>query len=368
MYPTDADDSEFKHVIDFRSDTVTHPTPAMRKAMAEAEVGDDVYGDDPTVNKLEALAAEMVGKDAAVFVPSGSMANAIAALVHLRRGDEVILGARTHMYQEEQGQLAALAGAQAVPVMEDDEGRLPLEAIEAAIQTPDQHHPITRLVCIENTHNKCGGAPLSVDYTERVGKLAKEHGLKFHIDGARIFNAAVARDVSAADLAGPADSISFCLSKGLCAPIGSLVCGDGDFAAQARRTRKLLGGGMRQAGIIAAAGIVALTTMVERLSNDHDDAQLLAMGLADVPGIVLNPPRVLSNMVYFDLAPHFPVNAAQLAAKTKEQGVLIDPCGPRRVRMVLHYWISPVDVEKVVLLISDLARSASDKRPLTSLN
>lgn len=367
MYPTPAD-PEPKRFIDFRSDTVTHPTPAMRKAMAEAEVGDDVFGDDPTVNKLEALAAQMVGKEAAVFVPSGSMGNAIAALVHLRRGDEVILGARTHMYQEEQGQLAALAGAQAVPVMEDDEGRLPLEAIEAAIQVPDQHHPITRLICIENTHNKCGGTPLSVEYTEQVGKLAKKHGLKFHVDGARIFNAAVAQNVSAEALAGPADSISFCLSKGLCAPIGSLVCGDGDFAAQARRTRKLLGGGMRQAGIIAAAGIVALTTMVERLANDHDDAQLLAMGLTDIPGIVLNPPHVLTNMVYFDLAPHFQLNAAQLAAKTKEAGVLIDPCGPRRVRMVLHYWISPVDVERAVVLLSDLARNASDKRPLTALN
>ena len=247
MYPTPAD-PEPKRFIDFRSDTVTHPTPAMRQAMAEAEVGDDVFGDDPTVNKLEALAAQMVGKEAAVFVPSGSMGNAIAALVHLRRGDEVILGGRTHMYQEEQGQLAALAGAQAVPVMEDDEGRLPLEAIEAAIQVPDQHHPITRLICIENTHNKCGGTPLSVEYTEQVGKLAKRHGLKFHVDGARIFNAAVAQNVSAEALAGPADSISFCLSKGLCAPIGSLVCGDGDFAAQARRTRNCWAAGCGRRG------------------------------------------------------------------------------------------------------------------------
>jgi threonine aldolase len=360
MYP-DSDpfsDPQPHTVIDFRSDTVTHPTPAMRRAMAEAPVGDDVYGEDPTVNQLEALAAQLVGKEAAVFVPSGSMGNAIAALVHLRRGDEVILGARSHMFKEEQGQLAVLAGAQPAAIFENADGTLPLDAIEDAIQTPDQHHAITRLICIENTHNKCGGVPLTAEYTADVGALAKKHGLKFHIDGARIFNAAVNQDVPVDMLTRPADSVMFCLSKGLCAPVGSMVCGDGEFAEQARRARKMLGGGMRQAGILAAAGIISLNSMIERLVNDHDDAQLLAMGLADIPGITLNPKAVRTNMVYFDLGPTCPYNARQLAAASQARGVFIDACGPSRVRMVLHYWISPVDVEKAIYVINDLVRPA----------
>lgn len=340
--------------IDFRSDTVSHPTPAMRRAMAEAEVGDDVFGDDPTVKKLEALAATMVGKEAALFVASGTMANAVASLVHLRRGDEAIVGERAHMYRSEQGALAALAGAQAVPIVENPDGTLPLDSIEASIREPDQHHPITQLICIENTHNACGGVPLSVEYTQAVGALAKKHGLKMHVDGARIFNAAVAQNVSAADLARPADSVSFCLSKGLCAPIGSLICGSGDFIARAHRVRKLLGGGMRQVGIIAAAGIVALTTMVERLANDHEDAQSLAQGLAETPGIVLNPSQVRTNMVYFDLAPEFPFDAPGLATELKERGILIGPVGQRRVRMCLHYWITPAHVQKTLTTIKAL--------------
>ncbi|MBM4423743.1 MAG: low-specificity L-threonine aldolase [Chloroflexi bacterium] len=334
--------------IDFRSDTVTHPTPAMRRAMVDAEVGDDVFGDDPTVKKLEALAAEMVGKEAALYVSSGTMANATAMLTHLRRGDEVILGARSHIYLNEQGGLAALAGAQAAPILENADGALPLDAIEAAVREDDEHCPITRLVCIENTHNLCGGQPVSVEHTEAVGALARKYGLKFHIDGARLFNAAVALNVSAEALARPADSVSFCLSKGLCAPVGSLVCGSREFVRQARRARKLLGGGMRQAGVIAAAGIVALTSMVERLSNDHDDAQLLAQGLAKIPGIVFDPATVKTNMVYFDLAPEVPFDAAALEKKMKERGVLMLTAGPRRMRMVLHYWISPTDVERAV--------------------
>ena len=343
------------NAIDFRSDTVTHPTPAMRQAMAQAEVGDDVFGDDPTVNKLEALAAEMVGKEAALFVSSGTMANVVAAMAHLRRGDEAIVGSRTHMYRNEQGALAALCGAQAVPIVENADGTLPLEAIEASIREPDQHHPITRLVCIENTHNACGGVPLTVEYTEAVGVLAKKHRLAFHIDGARIFNAAVAQNVSAAALAKPADSISFCLSKGLCAPVGSLVCGSGEFVETAHRARKLLGGGMRQAGVIAAAGVVALQHMVERLANDHEDAQLLADGLKQIPGIVLNPPEVRTNMVYFDLAPEFPFDAEGFTQKLTARDILIDATGKRRVRMVLHYWISPVQVEKTVEVMRQIA-------------
>ncbi len=341
-------DSSAANVIDLRSDTVTHPTPAMRRVMADAEVGDDVYGEDPTVNKLEALAAEMLGKAAAVFVASGTMANVAAMMCHVQRGDEVILGARSHMYLEEQGAIAALGQAQAVPIMENPGGTLPLEAVEAAIREDDPHHPITRLICIENTHNVCGGQPLSAEYTQAIGVLAKKHGLRFHVDGARLFNAAVALNVSPSALAGPADSVSFCLSKGLCAPVGSMVCGSAEFIARVRRARKVLGGGMRQAGILAAAGIVALTSMVERLSNDHDDAQRLAQGLAGIPGVRLDPARVRTNMVYFDLAPEVPMDASKFADRLAARGILIGPCGARRLRAVLHYWISPVQVDEAI--------------------
>ena len=346
--------SPLTEAIDLRSDTVTHPTPAMRRAMAEAEVGDDVYGEDPTVNKLEALAAEMLGKEAAVFVASGTMANVAAMMCHVQRGDEVILGAQSHMYLDEQGAIAALGQAQAVPILENPDGTLPLDSVEAAIRDDDPHYPITRLICIENTHNACGGQPLSVEYTQAVGALAKKNGLKFHIDGARFFNAAVALNVSPAALAGPADSVSFCLSKGLCAPVGSMVCGSGDFIARVRRARKVLGGAMRQAGIIAAAGIVALTSMVERLANDHEDAQQLAQGLAQIPGIVLDPAQVRTNMVYFDLVPDAPLNALELTARLKERNILIGPTAPRRLRAVLHYWISPVQVEQTIAAVKEV--------------
>ncbi len=354
-------DSEYKGFIDLRSDTVTHPTPEMRRAMAEAEVGDDVYGDDPTVNKLEALAAEMLGKEAAVYVPSGTMANVAATMSHVRRGDEVIVGSRSHMYLNEQGAMAALCQAQAMPIVENADGTLPLEAIEAAIRESDEHHPITRLVCIENTQNICGGQPLSAAYTEAVGALARKHGLRFHIDGARIFNAAVALNVSAAELARPADSIMFCISKGLCAPVGSVLCGDREFITQARRARKILGGSMRQAGIIAAAGVVALTSMIERLETDHENAQRLAQGLANIDGIVINPPNVPTNMVYFDLAPSLPYTARELAEKLKGRGVLVGPVGPRRFRAVLHYWISSAQVDRAVEVFADSLRQQAGR-------
>jgi threonine aldolase len=341
-------------VLDFRSDTVTQPTPAMRWAMSAAEVGDDVYGDDPTVNRLETLAATLVGKEAALFVPSGTMGNAVALMAHLRRGDEAIVGAHSHIYLEEQGALAVLCQAQAVPIQENADGSLALDSLEAAIREPDQHHPITRLIAIENTHNQCGGLPLSVEYTEAVGELAKRHGLKFHLDGARLFNAAVALKVSASALAAPADSVMFCLSKGLCAPVGSMVAGSQAFVTQARRNRKLLGGGMRQAGVLAAAGILALEQMVDHLANDHADAQLLAEGLSEIPGLVLNPPQPRTNMVYFDLAPEVKYTANQLAETLAGQGVLINVAGPRRIRMVLHYWLSPVQVDRAVEAIKTI--------------
>jgi threonine aldolase len=307
------------------------------------------------VNQLEALAAQIVGKEAAIFVPSGTMANAVSLMAHLQRGHEAIVGAHSHIYLEEQGALAVLCNAQAVPIQENPDGTLPLAAIEAAIREPDQHHPITRLVALENTHNQCGGMPLSVEYTAAVGDLAHKHGLILHLDGARLFNAAVALNVSAAALAAPADTVSFCLSKGLCAPIGSMACGSHEFIAQARRNRKLLGGGMRQAGVLAAAGIIGLEQMVDRLSNDHADAQLLAEGLSEIPGLVLNPPHIRTNMVYFDLAPEFKFDSIELADQMAAQGILINVVSQRRIRMVLHYWLSPADIEKALTVLKSLA-------------
>jgi threonine aldolase len=341
-------DSSSADIIDLRSDTVTHPTPAMRRAMAEAEVGDDVYGEDPTVNKLEALAAQMLGKEAAVFVPTGTMGNVAATMAHVQRGEEVIVGARSHMYLEEQGAMAALSQAQAVPIVENPDGTLPLDAVEDAIRDADEHHPVSRLIGIENTHNKCGGQPISVEYMQAVGALAKKHGLKLHVDGARIFNAAVALNVAPSTLVAPADSVTFCLSKGLCVPLGSVLCGSREFIARARRARKVLGGGMRQAGVIAAAGVIALTSMVERLANDHEDAQRLAQGLAKIPGIAVDPKSVHTNMVYFDLLPETPFTADELADRLKAKNVLVGPASARRIRAVLHYWISPAQVDRAL--------------------
>lgn len=340
--------------IDLRSDTVSHPTDEMRRAMFTAAVGDDVYGEDPTVNELEALACQMTGKQAAVFVASGTMGNACAIMAHTQRGDEVICGAHTHIFLNEQAGAAVLSGVQLNGLLENPDGSLPLDAVEANIRTQDEHHPITRLICLENTHNVCGGQPLSVEYTQAVGELARRHGLKLHVDGARIFNSAVAQDVSAEALVAPADSVSFCLSKGLCAPVGSVLCGEAEFIRRARRARKVLGGGMRQAGILAAAGIVALTSMIERLADDHAHAKRLAEGLAAVDGIVLDPRRVRTNMVHFDLDERLPHTAQQLSARLKRQNVLLDPVGPRRFRAVTHYWITDATVEQALAAVRDV--------------
>ncbi len=254
-------------LIDLRSDTVTQPTPEMRKAMADAEVGDDVFGEDPTINRLQELGADMMGKEAALFVPSGTMGNLAAVLTHCGRGDEVILGNKSHTYLNEAGGISALGGVHPYSIPNQPDGSLDLGAIKDAIRPEDDHYPITKLIILENTQNKCGGVPISVSYTAAVGDLAHTAGLKLHIDGARIFNAAVALGTTASQLANPADSITFCLSKGLCAPVGSLLCGSKEFIKKARRIRKQLGGGMRQAGVLAAAGIVALNQMVDRLER-----------------------------------------------------------------------------------------------------
>jgi threonine aldolase len=271
--------------------------------MAEAEVGDDVFGEDPTVNRLEKLAAKRLGREAAVFVTSGTMGNLVSQLAHCGRGDELILGSHSHTFFFEQGGSSAVGSIHPRTVPNQPDGKLALQDIEAAIRGDNVHFPQTRLIVLENTHNLCSGYPLDTGYMKAVGEIARLNGLKIHVDGARIFNAAVALNVDASDLTAEADSVSFCLSKGLAAPVGSMVCGNQDFINQARRARKLLGGGMRQAGIMAAAGIVALNEMVDRLIDDHANAKKLAEGLASIPGISIDPAHIKTNIVFFDRHP-----------------------------------------------------------------
>ena len=334
--------------IDLRSDTVTKPTPEMREAMAEAEVGDDVYRDDPTVNHLEQLAADMLGKEAALFVPSGTMGNLLALLVHCQRGDEVIVGNLSHIYLNEAGGMSALGGIQPCPVENQPDGTLALNDILASIRTEDVHHPITRLICLENTQNICGGVPLTPEYTRQVAELARNNNLSFHIDGARIFNAATAQNVSVQLLVEPADSVMFCLSKGLVAPIGSMLVGTQKFIGRARHLRKMVGGGMRQVGVLAAAGIISLETMTKRLGDDHARAKKLANALRQLKGLLVDQNSPYTNMVYLNLSDDVPHSAHQITQKMKELGVLVDPENARRFRLVTHYWIDDRAVEKTV--------------------
>ena len=343
-------------LIDLRSDTVTHPTPEMRAAMARAKVGDDVFDDDPTVIRLQEMAAAMVGHEAGLFVATGTMGNLVALLTHTARGAEVIVGDRSHIYLNEVGGMAALGSMQACPIPNQPDGTLRLNDLAASIRTEDVHHPRTRLVCLENTQNMCGGWALTPGYTRRVAEFVHARGLKLHVDGARLFNAAAALGVEAKALAGAADSVMFCLSKSLCAPVGSVLCGPKDFIAEARRYRKMVGGGMHQAGIIAATGIVGLETMVKRLEDDHAAARLLADGLRTIPGIELDPHTPQTNMVYFNFAPEVTLSAAQVAAAMRPRGILLDWEGPRRSRLVTHYWITSADIEKVVAALREVLR------------
>ncbi len=332
---------------DLRSDTVTKPTREMREAMAEAEVGDDVYMDDPTVNALQAKAASMLGKEDSLFVPSGTMGNLLALLVHCQRGDEAIVGDKSHIYMNEAGGMAALGGIQPHPVRNQADGTLALDDIRASIQFEDVHHTISRLICIENTQNVCGGIPLTAEYTAQVGKLAKENNLLFHIDGARIFNAAAALNVDVKDLIAPADSVMFCLSKGLVAPVGSILVGTKKFINRARHLRKMLGGGMRQVGVLAAAGLISLEKMTGRLGQDHARAKNLFEGLKQVKGLRLEASPA-SNMIYFDLADHITLTENQIIEEMKKYDVLVDWAGPRRFRLVTHFWVDDAGVEKAL--------------------
>ncbi|MBI1800875.1 MAG: low-specificity L-threonine aldolase [Chloroflexi bacterium] len=324
--------------IDLRSDTVTQPTESMRKAMYEAELGDDVYGEDPTVNRLQELSAQKLGKEAGLLVLSGTMGNLVCLLTHCGRGDEAIMGNRAHTFSSEQGAASGLGGIHPHTLPNQPDGTLDLRQIEAAIRGDNEHYPRTKLICIENTQNSTGGRVLSPAYMSAFGQIAKQHQISVHVDGARIFNAAVALGMDASALAADADSLTFCLSKGLACPLGSVVVGDEDFVHEARRNRKILGGGMRQAGIFAAAGIVALNEMVERLDDDHRNAKTLAEGLSAIPGMTIDPSIVETNIVYFELtAPKFTPGA--FAARMKERGVLFSAGAARRIRLVTHYGI-----------------------------
>jgi len=339
--------------IDLRSDTVTLPTPAMREAMASAEVGDDVMGEDPTINRLEAMAAERVGKEAALYVASGTMGNLVSVLTHCGRGEEIIVGDHGHLFLFEAGSVSAVGGIHSRQVPNRSDGTLDLAQVEAAIRPNDDHFPRTRLICLENTHNRCGGACLTPDYMRQVRVLADEYNLKIHLDGARVFNAAVALGIDVRELTRDADSLSFCLSKGLSAPVGSLVCGPANFIREARRARKVLGGGMRQGGVIAAAGVVALEHMIDRLAEDHVNARRLAEGLADIPGITLDPSRVQTNIVYFDLEDGTPA-AAEFCGRIAERGVKMGPTGARRIRAVTHYGIEADHIEQALAVVAQV--------------
>ena len=341
-------------IIDLRSDTVTLPPPEMRKAIAEAELGDDVFGDDPTVNRLEAMAAEVMGKEAALLTISGTQSNLTAMLSHCQRGNEVVLGDKSHIVHYEVGGAFALGGLGLRTVPNDEQGRLELTEVRRAIRGRDVHYPATGLICIENTHNLCGGSVIDEDDLAAVRALADEHDLPVHLDGARLFNAALAMRVPASQLAQYADSVAFSLCKGLACPVGSVLCGREEFIGEARRYRKMLGGGMRQAGIIAAAGVYALENMVGRLADDHENASALAEELASLPGIELAPPPQ-SNLVYFTVEGW---SLGELVHRLKERRILCLDEGDR-IRMVTHYGVGGGDVEQVVAIVRSLVAAGA---------
>jgi len=343
------------HAIDLRSDTVTHPTAAMRQAMARAVVGDDVFGEDPTVNELEEKMARRLGKEAGLLVASGTMGNLVALLAHCGRGDEAILGSQCHTFIYEQGGISALGGVHVMPLANRDDGTLDLEEVEAAVRPDDVHFPRSRVLALENTHNRCGGRVLDASYMNAAGQLARRLGLKLHVDGARLFHASVALEIDPAKLAADADSVTVCLSKGLAAPVGSVVCGDGDFVARAKRMRKVVGGGMRQAGILAAAGLVALEEMVDRLREDHFNARKLARGLASIPGLSLDPEKVETNIVFFELEGRAP-SPQELVRRLEARGVRVLALGARRLRAVTHYQVSEADVDRAAEAFRDALR------------
>ncbi len=345
-------------IIDMRSDTVTQPTEEMRRAMAAAEVGDDVYLEDMTVQRLQEQSAERMGKAAGLFVPSGTMGNLIAVLAQCERGDEIIMGDLGHTFLFEGGGVSALGGVFPHTLKNLPDGTLDKEALKGAIRPDDVHHPHSRMVILENTHNRCGGVVLPLEYTSWVGQFAHEQKLAFHIDGARIFNAAVALKTDVRLLVKEADSVTFCLSKGLCAPVGSVLCGSLVFIEKARRIRKMLGGGMRQVGVLAAAGLVALNSMVDRLEEDHRRAKKLAEGLNPIKGIEFKMGLPATNMVFPFLADSVHLTPGALSGKLAAEGIKVGVVGPRSFRLVTHYWVTDEDIDKTVGAFQKILRGA----------
>ena len=338
-------------MIDLRSDTVAMPSPEMRQAMVTAPLGDDVFGDDPTTNKLMEVAAERMGKEAAAFVPSGTMGNLIGIAVNARRGEELIADADSHAFYYETAGAAAVCGVQIRPVATEAGLMSPRQVEDAVRPRDDPHQPITAAITFENTHNRHGGIVWPLDDLRAASDAARAQGLRVHLDGARIFNAAVALDVEAAEIAACADTVTFCLSKGLACPIGSIFCGSEQDVEQALRWRKRLGGGMRQVGVLAAAGLIALDRMVDRLADDHANARTLAEGMAELPGVKCDLSRVQTNLVYFELdkmpAPAFTDECAR-------RGLLSDWIGPRRMRFVTHYGIGVEDVQSALKICEEV--------------
>ena len=343
---------ESDRVVDLRSDTVTKPTAEMRQAMAGAEVGDDVFGEDPTVNRLEAVAAERLGKEAGLFVLSGTMGNQVSLMAHTQRGDEIILDENSHIFNYEVAALAVLSGLQP-RTLRGRHGILDPEDVRQAIRPPNIHHPKDTLVCVENTHNRGGGTVYPLEILREIRRVSTEHGLAVHMDGARMFNASVATATPARELAAQADSVTFCLSKGLGAPVGSVVVGTRNFIDHARRARKMLGGGTRQAGILAAAGLVALETMVDRLREDHENARILAEGLAALPGVTIDRERVQTNIVIFRLR-RKDLDAPGLILKLAEQGVKAFNFSQDSIRMVTHKDVDRAGILRTLQILKQI--------------
>lgn len=344
------------NIIDFRSDTVTWPTPEMREAMATAQVGDDVYGEDPTVNELEHLAAEMLGFEAGLFVASGTQGNLTALLTHTNRGDEVIMGLDAHTFTSEAAGAAVLGGITYLPLPTDHLGRMNVEQVAAAIRPNDPHYPVTRLISTENSSGSNNGAAISPNYFAALREVADQHHLALHMDGARFFNATAALQIDPKEITQYIDSTSICLSKGLCAPVGSVLVGSQEFIQKARRVRKILGGGMRQAGVLAAAGLISLREMTKRLHIDHQNARLLAEGLAKIPGILIDPAVVQTNLVFFHLDDTVQIPKEEISARLKKDYNILISSNYRlqKFRAVTHYWITAKEVHLLLKALGEI--------------
>ena len=341
-------------MIDLRSDTVTVPDKDMRKAMYDSEVGDDVYGEDPTVNKLQEIASEITGKEDSLLVSSGTMGNLVSLLTLTNRGEEIILGNKCHVYAWEGSGVSIYGGISMKIINNNNDGSFDLNELSGSINPLDDHKPKTSTISIENTHNQCGGTPLTLDFIENVNSIARKNNLKIHMDGARLFNASVAQRKSIKDIVENIDSVTFCLSKGLSCPIGSIISGSKPFIAEARRWRKSIGGGMRQAGVIASAGIYALNNMVDRLEEDHVNAKKLAIGLSKIPEIIIDTEYVKTNILRFELANN--INLNEFESELKKEGIIFNS-SYGSIRMVTHYGITSKDIDKVIEIITKVVKN-----------